>query len=102
MGNASHSTVIYIVLFGFFSSYPLIFVNHDLSDSQIGLTLLPIILGFASLIPINYVLYKRFARKSALVSRQAPGSTGAVKIEPEERLLIGQYSTLLPRERHAC
>ena len=85
-------TVVYIVLFGFFSSYPLIFAKHGLSDSLIGLTLLPIILGFLALIPINYLQYGRFRR---MMAKDPPAdrskSSLVKKIVPEERLLICQW-----------
>jgi DHA1 family multidrug resistance protein-like MFS transporter len=80
--------VVYVVLYGSFSAYPIIFTAHSLSQTQIGLTFLPIIVGFIILLggtSLHFVRYRRLMQ-DAEKGRERRGIWKG-KVEPEERLI---------------
>lgn len=78
----------YTVLYGSFSAYPYIFSAHDLSTSQVGLTFLPVLVGFFLLLILTFIHYRRYTRL-ALDATKGVERRGihAGKVEPEERLV---------------
>ena len=92
----SLSTVTYIVLYGSFSAYPIIFAAHGISPQHIGLTFLPVIVGFISLVGGAYLHYIRFRKLDldAQAGKQRRGIWNG-KIEPEERLIPRAHIPLL-------
>ena len=88
-----HTPVIYIVLYGFFSAYPLVFSSHGLSQRTVGLTFLPVIGGF---LVVPLVSYFHFLRYRHLVHDAKRGlerrGIYKGKVEPEERLVPSEFS----------
>lgn len=80
--------VVYICLYGSFSAYPTIFSSHGLSTSTIGLTFLPVMVGFFVLLAVQILHYKRYLNlnRDAKKGVQRRGIHNG-KIEPEERLV---------------
>lgn len=81
-------TIVYICLYGSFSAYPTIFSSHGLSTSTIGLTFLPVMVGFFVLLAVQILHYKRYLNLSRDAKKgvQRRGIHNG-KIEPEERLV---------------
>jgi hypothetical protein len=81
-------SVVYIVLYGSFSAYPYIFAAHGLSEWQIGLTFLPVLVGFFLLLLGTFAHYRRYTRlaRDAVAGIERRG-IHAGKVEPEERLV---------------
>jgi len=80
---------VYIVLYGSFAAYPVIFSAHGLSASQVGLCFLPVLVGFGLLFIItltHYVRYKGLARDASKGVERRGIHNG--KVEPEERLVL--------------
>jgi hypothetical protein len=84
--------VVYIVLYGSFSAYPIIFSAHGLSTSTIGLCFLPVLVGFLLLVvlaTLHYARYQRLALDAAKGIERRGTRNG--KVEPEERLVPREY-----------
>ncbi|ORY27999.1 major facilitator superfamily domain-containing protein [Naematelia encephala] len=81
-------TIVYIVLFGSFTAYPLIFQTHGLTLAQTGLTYIPIMVGFLLLLGIVSGFYTRYRRLTldAKSGKQRKGIFDG-RVEPEERLM---------------
>ena len=85
--------MVYIVLYGSFSAYPIIFAAHGLSPKMIGLTFLPVTFGFIFLLGgtfLHYLRYKRLARDAEKGLERRGIWKG--KVEPEERLIPRKQS----------
>jgi DHA1 family multidrug resistance protein-like MFS transporter len=80
--------VVYVCLYGFFEAYPIVFAEHNLTRSEIGLTFVPVIVGFLVLLGFVYLHYMRYKRLSV---DAAQGKTRRGihegKVVPEERLV---------------
>ncbi|WWC85172.1 uncharacterized protein L201_000029 [Kwoniella dendrophila CBS 6074] len=81
-------TVIYIVLYGYFTAYPIIFLQHGFTSSTVGLAFIPVMVGFMILMGFNvlhYLRYKKltFDAKAGIERRGIHEG----KVEPEERLV---------------
>ncbi|PWN46302.1 MFS general substrate transporter [Ceraceosorus guamensis] len=76
---ALYMTVVYIVLFGAFEAYPLIFEPFDLNPGEIGLTFIAIAIGIGIAATPTPLVYKRYL------------------LPPEERLILAMcLSWLVP------
>jgi hypothetical protein len=91
--RAELTIVVYTVLYGSFSAYPYIFSAHGLSVSTVGLTFLPVLVGFFLLLIGTFAHYVRYKRLTADAKQgiQRRGIHNG-KVEPEERLV--------PRKSH--
>ena len=80
--------MVYIVLYGSFTAYPLIFADHGLSTRRIGLTFIPVGIGFISLVLIASLHFFRYRNlmRDAKRGVQRRGIYDG-KVEPEERLV---------------
>lgn len=80
--------MVYVCLYGFFEAYPIVFETHNLSLSQIGLTFIPVIVGFFVLLGFVFLFYRRYVAldRDAKSGVQRRGIHEG-KVEPEERLL---------------
>jgi len=81
-------TVAYIVLYGSFSAYPIIFAAHGISPRHVGLTFIPVMIGFIVVFggaALHYLRYRPLF-EDAQNGKQRRGIFNG-KIEPEERLI---------------
>lgn len=103
---ALYMTVVYIVLFGAFEAYPLIFEPYQLNPGEIGLTFIAIAIGICIAATPTPWLYKRYLRiQSALRDSSLERACDAeskekakqLQVPPEERLLLAMcLSWLVP------
>ncbi len=86
--------MVYVCLYGFFEAYPIVFGAHGLSLSQIGLTFIPVIVGFFVLLGFVTLFYKRYLglNRDVKLGLERRGIRDG-KIEPEERLLPRKWSS---------
>ena len=81
----------YIALYGFFSAYPIIFDAHRLAPEQIGLTFLPIVVGYILFLAFIGLYTGRYRRLNRLAEESRSMDDKAEKpvkgVEPEERLV---------------
>lgn len=75
-------SVVYTVLYGLFNSYPIVFAQRDLDPTQVGLTFIPVLVGFVVLFGLTFWHFTRYRR---LYHQASKGERA--KIEPEERLI---------------
>lgn len=75
-------SVVYTVLYGLFSAYPIVFARRNLDPTEIGLTFIPVLVGFVLLFGLTFWHFTRYRR---LVHQAAKGERAP--IEPEERLI---------------
>ena len=88
--------MVYIVLYGTFTAYPLVFAAHGLSTRQIGLAFIPVAIGFLSVLIVavlHFVRYRRLAH-DAKKGIQRRGIWNG-KVEPEERLVPLMFVAIL-------
>lgn len=87
------TAVVYTVLYGSFSAYPYIFSAHGLSVSTVGLTFLPVLVGFFLLLIGTFAHYVRYRRLTS-DAKQGIERRGIHngKVEPEERLVPRESS----------
>jgi len=92
-GPSLTHAVVYIVLYGSFSAFPIIFSAHGLSTSTIGLCFLPVLVGFLLLFIVTILHYARYKRL-ALDATKGLERRGIHnnKVEPEERLVPRELS----------
>lgn len=83
-------TVVYTVLYGLFNSYPIVFSRRNLDPTQIGLTFIPVLVGFFVLFGLTLWHFTRYKR---LTHEALEGKRG--RIEPEERLIPLMISSIL-------
>ncbi|WVQ83309.1 hypothetical protein IAT38_005448 [Cryptococcus sp. DSM 104549] len=80
--------IVYIVLYGFFDAYPIVFAQHNLSGGKGGLMFIPVLIGFFLLLGITYLHYRRYKKlhidAAAGIERRGIHEG---RIEPEERLV---------------
>ncbi|WVW83504.1 hypothetical protein I302_105525 [Kwoniella bestiolae CBS 10118] len=81
-------TIVYIVLYGFFTAYPIIFLKHGFTSRNVGLAFIPVTVGFFILMGFNILHYIRY-RRLALDAKAGIERRGIHegKVEPEERLV---------------
>ncbi|WVQ98421.1 hypothetical protein IAU59_005544 [Kwoniella sp. CBS 9459] len=80
--------IVYIVLYGFFDAYSIIFREHGLPARTLGLTFIPVMVGFYVLMIVNILHYIRYKKLWADAKKgiQRRGIHEG-KVEPEERLV---------------
>ncbi|CEH16318.1 Synaptic vesicle transporter SVOP and related transporters (major facilitator superfamily) [Ceraceosorus bombacis] len=103
---ALYMTVVYIVLFGAFEAYPLIFEPFDLNPGEIGLTFIAIAIGIGIAATPTPLVYKRYLRVQASLrqssleratNKDEEAKSGTLKVPPEERLILAMcLSWLVP------
>ncbi|WRT66815.1 uncharacterized protein IL334_003778 [Kwoniella shivajii] len=84
----AYLTIVYIVLYGFFSAYPIIFLKHGFTERNVGLSFIPVMVGFFVLMVGNLVHYLRY-KKLVFDAKAGITRRGIYdgKVEPEERLV---------------
>lgn len=80
--------MVYTVLYGLFSSYPIVFSRRNLDPTEIGLTYIPVLVGFFLIFGLTIWHYTRYRR---LYHESLAGKRAG--IEPEERLIPRMSST---------
>lgn len=70
------------MLYGLFNSYPIVFSRRELDPTQVGLTFIPVLVGFFVLFALTLWHFTRYRR---LTREATTGKRG--RIEPEERLI---------------
>ncbi|XAO21400.1 hypothetical protein I312_100149 [Cryptococcus bacillisporus CA1280] len=80
--------VVYIVLYGYFDAYPIIFGQHGISGGKGGLMFVPVMIGFLILLGINFVHFERYKGLAEDAKRgiERRGIREG-RVEPEERLV---------------
>lgn len=94
-GSASFAdaiTVVYIVLYGYFDAYPIIFGQHGISGGKGGLMFVPVMIGFLILLGINFVHFERYKGLAEDAKRgiERRGIREG-RVEPEERLVPRKF-----------
>lgn len=94
-GSASFADVIivvYIVLYGYFDAYPIIFGQHGISGGKGGLMFVPVMIGFLILLGINFIHFERYKglAEDAKKGIERRGIHEG-RVEPEERLVPRKY-----------
>ncbi|WWD15633.1 hypothetical protein CI109_100055 [Kwoniella shandongensis] len=85
----AYLTVTYIVLYGFFDAYGIVFAKHNLSGGKLGLMFLPVLVGFAIVMSLSLVHYQRYKSltRDAKVGGIERRGIHEGRVEPEERLV---------------
>ncbi|AAW45807.1 conserved hypothetical protein [Cryptococcus deneoformans JEC21] len=80
--------IVYIVLYGYFDAYPIIFGQHGISGGKGGLMFVPVMLGFLILLGINFIHFERYKglAEDAKKGIERRGIHEG-RVEPEERLV---------------
>lgn len=86
-------TVVYIVLYGYFDAYPIIFGQHGISGGKGGLMFVPVMVGFLILLGINFVHFERYKGLAEDAKKRIERrGIHEGRVEPEERLIPRKYS----------
>ncbi|KZT25364.1 MFS general substrate transporter [Neolentinus lepideus HHB14362 ss-1] len=100
-----YMTVVYIVLFGSFEAYPLVFAPYNFNAGQTGLTFIPISVGLAAVLAVTPATYKHYRKLwdrslETFEAEKAKLEKTAEEVmfnppPPETRLLLAIYGTWL-------
>lgn len=92
-------TMIYIILFGNFEAYPVIYEPFGLNPGEIGLTFISVAIGLFVTTAFTPILYKRYVtlQKTAQDTALEKGKKDWEERlpEPEERLVVAMLGTWL-------
>ncbi|OXC70512.1 hypothetical protein AYX13_00987 [Cryptococcus neoformans] len=80
--------IVYIVLYGYFDAYPIIFGQHGISGGKGGLMFVPVMVGFLILLSINFVHFERYKGLAEDAKKRIERrGIHEGRVEPEERLI---------------